>query len=404
MNKLYIRPHLFNALWNSLTGEPSLLQVVIGPRQVGKTTMAQQLMERWKGPKIYETADSPATPDLEWITNHWEAARRLATSRSERTLLILDEVQKIPHWSEVVKKLTDQDHIKKINIGVLLLGSSALLVQKGLVESLAGRFELHRHPHWQYQECHEYFKLTLEDYFIFGGYPRALVLRNDPVRWSRYIRDSLIETVIGKDVLLMATVQKPALLRQVFGMACAHPAEILSYNKMLGQLMDAGNTVTIANYLQLLSAAFFVSPLLRWSGNQLRKRGSIPKIVLRDNSLINSIVFPNLNKRDVNAVWKGRLIENCVGATLISILEQEGGELLYWRDRQDEVDYVVRYGQKLIGVEVKSGKAPSNLVGLETFKKRYPQAECVVIGANNKYKDFNTLTLEDFFNNPKTIL
>lgn len=404
MSKPYVRPHLFDELWNALTGEPSLIQVVIGPRQVGKTTMALQILERWKGPKIYATADSPDTPNIEWISTHWERARRLSYSSSERSFLILDEVQKIPHWSELVKKLADQDRRQKTNLRVLVLSSSALLVQKGLIESLAGRFELHRHPHWQYKECHNYFNLSLEDYFLFGGYPGALSLRDDPVRWSRYIRDALIETVIGKDVLLMATVQKPALLRQVFGMACAHPAEIVSYTKMMGQLMDAGNTVTIANYLHLLSAAFFVNPLSKWSGSQLRRRGSIPKIVLRDNSLINSIVFPNLNKRDMDAVWRGRLVENCVGAALTPMLEQAGGELFYWRDRQDEVDYVIRYGQKLIGVEVKSGKASSDLSGLKIFKKRYPEAECVVISTNNKYKDFKQLSLEDFFNDPKKIV
>lgn len=398
----YIRQHLFDALWIALTGEPRLLQVVTGPRQVGKTTIALQVQERWRGPKIYETADQPYTPDAEWILNHWKRARGLPLRAGEETLLILDEVQKIPYWSEAVKVLVDQDRRTRARLRVLLLGSSALLVQRGLTESLAGRFELHRHMQWSFKECRDCFGLALDEFFIFGGYPGALELRRDPVRWSRFIRDSLIETVIGKDVLLMSPVQKPTLLRQAFGMACAHPAEILSYQKMLGQLTDAGNTVTIAHYFDLLSAAYLMAPLQRWSGSRIRQRGSIPKIVLRDNSLVTALTPTMIKNGQIDTAWKGRLVENAVGAALITMAEREGGEVFYWRDRQDEVDYILKRGPELVAIEVKSGKESGSPAGLKTFGQRNKQAKLVMIAREAAaVGGVERISLEDFLVNAK---
>lgn len=393
----YIREPLFHALWNALSGEPRLLQVVTGPRQVGKTTISLQVHERWQGQKMYESADQPHTPDAAWISTHWKAARDLPLKAGKDTLLILDEVQKIPRWSEAVKGLVDQDRRMGTRLRVVLLGSSALLVQRGLTESLAGRFELHRHMQWSFKECEECFGLTLDDFFIFGGYPGALALRKDSARWSRFIRDSLIETVIGKDVLLMSPVQKPALLRQAFGMACAHPAEIMSYQKMLGQLTDAGNTVTIAHYFQLLSAAYLMSPLQRWSGSRIRQRGSIPKIILRDNSLITALTPAVIKGGRLDPAWRGRLVENAVGAALLASEEREGGDVFYWRDRQDEVDFVVRRGENLIGVEVKSGNSAALPSGAEHFMRRYPKSRVVIVGGQGASGNFDHVSLEDFF-------
>ena len=403
----FIRKHLFDELWEALHRKPQLLQVVLGPRQVGKTTLAKQVMKQWLGPKIYETADAPNIPVSEWIEHHWQRARRESLDSKRTGLLILDEVQKIPGWSEVVKKLADQDKAKKIRLRVLILGSSALLVQRGLTESLAGRFELHRHLQWSYKECRECFGLSLQEYFIFGGYPGALPLRKDTLRWGRYIRDTLIETVVGKDVLLMSPVQKPALLRQVFGMACAHPAEILSYQKMIGQLSDAGNTVTIAHYFHLLAAAFLIAPLSKWSGSHIRQKGSTPKIVLRDASLVNALMFPALKRSEIDFAWMGRLTENAVGAALVALAEQNGAEIFYWRERSDEVDYVVRFGKKLLAIEVKSGKNSFETNGMRLFKKYYPETQCVLIGNSKPLSlsdSIRYLNLKDFFNNPSSIL
>ena len=393
----YVRKPLFETLWNGLSGAPRLIQVVTGPRQVGKTTIALQVHERWKGRKVYESADQPHTPGAEWISDHWKKTRQLPLKAGEDTLLILDEVQKIPRWSEVVKALADEDRRTRARLRVLLLGSSALLVRRGLAESLAGRFELHRHMQWSFKECQECFGLALDEFLVFGGYPGALALRKDPARWARFIRDSLIETVIGKDVLLMSPVQKPALLRQAFGMACAHPAEIMSYQKMLGQLTDAGNTVTIAHYFQLLGAAYLMSPLQRWSGSRIRQRGSIPKIVLRDNSLVTAMAPAAMKDGRLDPAWRGRLVENAVGAALLASVEREGGEIFYWRDRQDEVDFVLRRGAELVGIEVKSGKPTGALVGAERFRRRFPKSRVVLLGEGKPGGDFERLSLEAFF-------
>ena len=166
----YIRQRYFRLLWQRLTSAPRLMQVVVGPRQVGKTTLALQLFQRWQGPKRYETADQPVPPTTRWIERQWEAARRLPRRGQSETLLILDEVQKIPRWSEVTKRCADQDARERRRLRVIVLGSSALLMQRGLSESLAGRFELHRHPHWSFLECQECFDLKLDEYIYFGGY------------------------------------------------------------------------------------------------------------------------------------------------------------------------------------------------------------------------------------------
>lgn len=399
----FVRKDLFDALWKSLHGEAFFVQAVAGPRQVGKTTLVLEIVDRWRGPTLYETADQPAPPDVHWIVAQWEKARVLVKGKREG-LLVLDEVQKIPRWSEAVKKLWDEDRRRKVRLRVVLLGSSALLVQRGLTESLTGRFELHRHPHWSFTECHSCFGIGLEDYVFFGGYPGGLILRQDPVRWGRYIRDAVIETVLGKDVLLLSPVQKPALLRQTFGMACAHPAEVLSYQKMVGQLADAGNTVTIAHYFDLLSKAFLFSPLSRWSGSRLRQRGSTPKIIVRDNGLINALAFPTLDRSSMDATWRGRLVENAVGATLATLADQWGGELFYWRDRSDEVDFVFSLGKKIIGVEVKSGTHRAELSGLTSFQKQYPNSDLVLIGGAPPPSPVRHIPLPDFFNHPHSLL
>lgn len=374
----FIRQNLYDELANTLKGETNLIQVIIGPRQVGKTTLALQVLERWEGSKLYETADQPGTPPLSWLEDVWGQARALSM-KGAPSLLIIDEIQKIPHWSDSVKKLFDEDKIAKRNLRVILLGSSSLLVQRGLQESLAGRFELHRHYQWSYNECKKAFGLTLKEFLFFGGYPGGLAIKEDPIRWARYIRDSLIETVLAKDILLMSSVSKPALLRQSFSLATSHPAQILSYQKMLGTLTDAGNVTTIASYLKLLSSAFLVLPLERYSGTVIKQRGSIPKIIIFDNALVSAT--NNLTENDVSAnpVWQGRLVENVIGAKIWTAVEKQGGELFYWRDRDREVDFVVKIGKKLLAIEVKSGQMKDRPSGLEYFLKKYPSASGLVI-------------------------
>ncbi|MBI3615776.1 MAG: ATP-binding protein [Candidatus Omnitrophica bacterium] len=382
--KTYIRQRFFRLLWNRLHGLPRLLQVVVGPRQVGKTTLAKQILDRWKGPKLYETADQPTPPTVLWIQKQWDDARRLVSMGKQEVLLILDEVPKIPRWSEVVKKLADEDADRDIKLRVVLLGSSALLMQRGLSESLAGRFELHRHPHWSFRECEECFGLSADEYLYFGGYPGALALRKDEDRWKSFVRDSLIETVLSKDVLLVSPVSKPALLRQAFGLAIAYPAEIVSYQKMLGTLQDAGNTTTIASYLRLLSNAFLICPLERFSGSRVKQRGSTPKILVLDNALVTAMLETNFKAtRKDTALW-GRLTENAVGAQLYWHVQDTGGNLFYWRDRQDEVDFVFTRGRQIVAVEVKSGRSDS-FHGLSAFGRRYPVAKRMIVTSAKEF-------------------
>ncbi len=402
----YKRKVFFNALWKNLRGRVNLIQVVVGPRQVGKTTLALQVMDEWKNPKIYDSADSPDIPTTDWIVQKWRAAREKSKASGRNTLLILDEVQKISRWSEAVKKLYDEDKRKQNKIRVLLLGSSALLMQRGLSESLAGRFELHQHTHWSYTECRDYFSLNLKEYIYFGGYPAALLLRRDQRRWANYIRESLIETVLNKDIILMSPISKPALLRQTFGLAMSHPAQIISYQKMLGTLHDAGNTTTIASYLRLLSKAFLVSPLERFSQARIKRRGSIPKLLILDNSLISAMAGMTFRDATRDKVFWGRLIENAVGAQLFNLVLQWGGELFYWRLRQDEIDYCLKVGNRLIAVEVKSGYPNKTLDGLCSFLKKYKEAEGVLLSPVKLQleRPIRSIALEDFFKSPDKIL
>ena len=401
--KSYIRRAYFQRLWKRLHSAPRLLQVVVGPRQVGKTTLAYQLLDRWTGPTRYETADQPSIPTAQWIEAQWEAARRLTGRRGQHTLLVLDEIQKIPRWSEITKRLADEDRRTDRRLRVVLLGSSALLMQRGLSESLAGRFELHRHPHWSFPECQACFGLRWEEYLYFGGYPGALALRKDVDRWQHFVRDSLIETVLAKDVLLMTPVSKPALLRQTFGLAVAHPAEIVSYQKMLGTLQDAGNTTTLASYLRLLAHAFLVVPLERFSGSRVKQRGSIPKLLVLDNALVTAMRGGGFRAATRDPAFWGRLTENAVGAQLYWQAQERGGELCYWRDRQAEVDFVWAQGTDIRAIEVKSGAGPVGSEGVEAFQRRYPQSRALYItGRRGRVttRPWPSMTLEQFFRAP----
>lgn len=406
--KDYIREPLFDFLWKALHGQPNLIQVVIGPRQVGKTTHALQLLEKWQGPKIYQSADQPSIPSTEWISTYWQKAREESRSSRAESILILDEVQKIPHWSEMVKKLFDEDKRANRRLRIVLLGSSALMMQRGLTESLAGRFEMHRHTHWSYSECKECFSLSLGEYLYFGGYPGAIPLRKNQARWARYIRDSLIETVLSKDVILMMPVTKPALLRQIFGLAVTHPANILSYQKMLGQLQDAGNTTTVASYIRLLTNAFLVVALEKYSGSKIKQKGSIPKLLVLDNALISAMSGKKYGQARNDKVFWGRMVENAVGAKLYPALIEKGAILFYWRERHNEVDYVIQVGDRLIAVEVKSSAQKNIETSLLPFKQRFRKAETVLISPRindlNK-KGIKYVSLEDFFLDPlKSIL
>lgn len=374
----------------ALSRKPRLLQVLIGPRQVGKSTAAVQVEERLGWPTHSASADAARPHPPEWIETQWRLARILAKER--RVLLVLDEVQKIPGWSEVVKRLWDEELRANGKVYPFLLGSSSLLVQRGLTESLAGRFFLHRCAHWSWPECRAAFGWNLDRWLYFGGYPGAAPLVKDEPAWKRYVTDSLIETVLARDVLQMQTITKPALLRHLFALAAQFPAQIFSYNKMLGQLHDAGNTVTLANYLRLLETAFLASGLELFSKGRVRQRGSSPKLVLWNNALVSATSLRPFEQAFADAAWWGRLVENAAGAHLLNDLQGGPWHVTYWRDGGQEVDFVVSHGAQTWGVEVKSGREDRSS-GIAAFRNRYPKAKIWLVGASG-------IPLEEFFSRP----
>jgi predicted AAA+ superfamily ATPase len=364
------------------------IQVILGPRQVGKTTAIQQIIKAGSLPFHYAAADLPAPPDTQWIAGQWELARMKA-GKAGPVILALDEIQKVAHWSSEVKRLWDEDGRAGNNIHVVLLGSSSLLIQKGLSESLAGRFELIHFPHWSWLEMKDCFGWSLEQYVYFGGYPASAPLIHDEGRWGQYIRDSLIETALSKDILLLSRVEKPVLLRQLFALACEYGGQILSYQKILGQLQDVGNTVTIAHYQKLLEAAFLIQGLQKWSGSALRSRSSSPKWLPLNTGLVSALSNRTFKERRNDPAGWGRLMETCVGAHLANKGILEGVKVYYWREGNNEVDFVLRKGNAVTAIEVKGGQTRLGAQGLSAFKKRYPRAKTLVVGAGGmELKEF----------------
>jgi predicted AAA+ superfamily ATPase len=363
-------------------GEPRrFIQVVAGPRQVGKSTLVGQVLGRAGTPHRYASADEPALKDTTWVEQQWGAARTLAGEGGGATLA-LDEIQKIPGWSETVKRLWDEDTRRRAPLKVVLLGSAPLLMARGLSESLAGRFELLHLPHWSYAEMRDAFGWTLEQYIFHGGYPGAAPLIAEPQRWARYVLDSLVETSIARDVLLLTRVDKPALLRRLFELACRYSGQVLSYTKMLGQLQDAGNTITLAHYLDLLAAAGMVTGLQKFAGDAARSRGSSPKLQVLNTALMTAGSGLTLAEaRAEPALW-GRLVESAVGAHLANAAAGGDCELFYWRDRGVEVDFVVRIGRRLAGIEVKSGRARELPAGMAAFQAAFKPQRMLLVGGD----------------------
>lgn len=357
------------------------IQVLAGPRQVGKTTLSRQLMEEVNIPTHYASADEPTLKSSSWLEQQWETARYNIKNKNDEALLVLDEIQKLPNWSETVKRLWDEDSFNNTQLKVILLGSSPLLIKSGLTESLAGRFELVPLTHWSYSEMKDAFGWNFEQYVYFGGYPGAVNLTNDIDRWTHYIKESLIETSISRDILLMTRVDKPALLRRMFELGCAYSGQILSYQKMTGQLQDAGNTTTLAHYLDLLSSAGFVTGLQKYAGQQVRRRSSSPKLQVFNTALMTAhanIGFDELVKnRDL---W-GRWVESTIGAHLLNQTVGRDLELYYWSKSNVEVDFVLVKGDKVTAIEVKGGAKSVTLPGIDAFSKEFNVTRKLLVGA-----------------------
>jgi predicted AAA+ superfamily ATPase len=358
------------------------LQVVAGPRQVGKTTLVRQALAAWGEQARYASADEPTLRDRAWIAAQWEAARLVARHAGRAgAVLALDEIQKVPGWSETVKRLWDEDAAARLPLRVVLLGSAPLSIQQGLSESLAGRFELLAVPHWSFAEMHAAFGFTLDQHLFFGAYPGAAPLISDPSRWARYIKDSLIETTIARDVFLLSRVDKPALLRRLFELGCRYSGQILSYTKMLGQLQDAGNTTTLAHYLDLLSGAGMLTGLQKYAGSAVRQRGSSPKLQVLNTALLTAQSGLTLDEARRDEDYWGRLTESAVGAHLANAAVGGECELFYWRERNREVDFVVKMGRRILAVEVKSGRRREAPKGLAEFARLVPSARPLLVGA-----------------------
>jgi predicted AAA+ superfamily ATPase len=368
------------------------VQVVAGPRQVGKSTLVQQVTAELDVPVRYVSADEPTLRGPDWINQQWEAARLEATGKAG-AVLVLDEIQKIPVWSEAVKRLWDEDTRKRRPVKIVLLGSAPLLITQGLTESLAGRFETLRLPHWSFTEMRTAFGWTLEQFLYFGGYPGAAPLVGDPPRWLRYIADSLIETSIARDVLLLSRVDKPALLRRLFELACRHSGQILSYTKMLGQLQDAGNTTTLAHYLDLLAGAGMVCGLQKYAGDAARSRGSSPKLQVLNTALMTVTAGVSPLEALADREFRGRLIESAVGAHLANAAAAGDCELYYWRERGEEVDFVVKAHSRLTAIEVKSGRAPQAHPGTAAFAAAFKTKRTLLVGGDG-------ISVEEFLSRP----
>lgn len=351
-----------------------------GPRQVGKTTLVTQVMQNLPFPAHYATADGLIASGQIWIKEQWELARiKQQQNPSTDFLLILDEIQKVENWSEGIKREWDSDSLNGLPIKILLSGSSRLLLQQGLSESLTGRFEMIYAGHWSFSEMQSAFDINLNKYIWFGGYPGSVGIMDQELRWRQYISDSIIETSISKDILLLTRVEKPALLRRLFEFGCSYSGQIFSYTKMLGQLTTAGNTTTLSHYLDLLSQAGLLAGLEKYSPNQPRQRSSSPKFQVFNTALINAQRQESFHDiLNQPSIW-GRLVESVVGTHLVNHTLSEMITLNYWRDRNDEVDFVIQKNGKLIGLEVSSGEAHKRK-GMDAFQNQFHPHRILMIG------------------------
>ena len=393
----YIRKQ-FYTLKERILKPRKFMQVLAGPRQVGKSTLVDQVLSQVSIPHTVVVADAVDPKDSDWIHRVWESARTTMMLRKlEEYLLVIDEVQKIENWSEVVKREWDADSRNHVNLKVVLLGSSRLLLKRGLTESLAGRFELIRMPHWSLQEMRDAFGVTLDEYIYFGGYPGPAHMIKDERRWRKYIKDSLVNPAIEKDVIMTSNIYKPALMKQLFELGCSYSAEILSLTKMMGQLQDAGNVTTLAGYLEILDQCALLTGLQKYANDEARRRGSIPKYQVYNNALLTAYKGRSfMADRTDTKVW-GRWVESAVGAHLLSMADELDYKVFYWREPSRnaalgdlEVDFVIVRDGEVTAIEVKSGRRGMNS-GLPAFVEAFSPKRSFVVGTGG-------VSIEDFLN------
>lgn len=394
---MYKRPH-FQLLKKRLEEPRKFIQVILGPRQTGKTTLVTQIRKEIKIPSHYASADTVSSAGGIWIEQQWDIARAIKKQENAKdVILVIDEVQKIQEWSEFVKAQWDKDSINGENIKTILLGSASLLIQKGLSESLTGRYETIPLMHWSYNEMNRAFGFKPEQYVWFGGFPGAASLISDELRWKQYVIDSLVEPTIMKDILMLSRIDKPALLKALFELACAYSGQIVSYNKMLGQLQDAGNTTTLTHYLNLLDTAGLVKGINKIYKEKLRQKVSIPKLQVYNTSLLTVKRNETFNEiQKIPEKW-GRHIESAIGAHLLNYSRSENFNVFYWRYRNKEIDFIISKGEALIGIEVKSGKRKT-YEGINAFKEEHHPDKTFLIGDDGlSWQEFLKINPSELF-------
>ena len=383
-------------LGHRLAEAPHRLIALFGPRQTGKTTIVRQALRQINLRSRYLAVDEPDSsgprvpsgmaettfllPQIrgtEWLVYNWEEARREAEQLGG-FVLVFDEIQKIPQWSETIKGLWDADRIRDCPLHVVILGSAPLLMQSGLNESLAGRFEPIRVTHWSFEEMSGAFDFDLSKYLYFGGYPGAVPFVRDLDRWRTYVLGALVEPNIERDLLAMTRVDKPVLLKRLFELGAAYSGQILSYTKMLGQLQDAGNTTTLARYLDLLSSAGLLAGLQKYAKQPHRRKGS-PKLCVLNTAPMTAGSGYSFEEAKADRSFWGRIFESAVGAHLFNTATADI-RLHYWRDGSLEVDFVLQRGFQLISIEVKSGSKTVPLRGMDAFNQRFNPRSSLLVG------------------------
>lgn len=374
------------------------IQIISGPRQAGKTTLVEQFLQTYKHPHHYVSADAVPASSRLWISQQWEAARiMLSTSGAASGLLVVDEIQKINNWSEVVKKEWDRDKKNRVNLKVVLLGSSTLLIQKGLSESLTGRFELIKMPHWSFNEMKEAFGFTADQYLWYGGFPGAAPMVHEEKRWKDYVLNSIIETTISKDILSLTPILKPVLLKNLFELGCFYSGQILSYRKMLGQLQERGNAATLAHYQSILDNVWLLSGLQKFSKAKVRSKSSIPKWQVYNAALLSVYSGFTMKSAFQNSEFLGRQIESMIGSCLLNYCRINNWQLFYWREGDKEVDFVLKAERKIHAIEVKSGRTKIHK-GMTEFDEQYKPSKSILISNDAiRWQDFISFDLEEIF-------
>lgn len=374
------------------------IQVVFGPRQVGKTTLVTQMTARLRQGFHFVSADEAGAGGMVWLEQQWEAARiKLAHEQADSYVLIIDEIQNIEHWSSVVKKLWDADSLQQLPLKVILLGSSRLMLQQGLTESLAGRFEVIYVGHWTLPEMQEAFGWTAQQYVWFGGYPGSADFIQDERRWKAYVLNALIEASISKDILMLNRIDKPALMKRLFELGCMYSGQILSFTKIMGQLTDAGNTTTLSHYLKLLDTAGLLAGIEKFAMDVVRKRSSSPKFQVHNTALISAQRSESFERvQGMPAEW-GRLVESAIGAHLLHFSLTEHFHVYYWRHRQDEIDFVIEKNGRVIGIEVKSGAA-GQTGAMAVFQEQMRPQKVLLVGSSGiPWQVFLTMNPAELF-------